>query len=121
MSVPRFQRGDVVHCLHPHADSRNEGDASRRFAMVVGDPIENINKDYTLVQITSKEWRGRTDVWIASDDAEFAATGLKTSSTIRCHKLFAAAPSTVQRSIGIAGPQLTRRVDAALKVALQLS
>lgn len=120
MSAPRFQRGDVVHCLHPHADSRDEGDASRSYAIVVGDPIENINKDYILVQITSKEWRGRTDVWIASDDSQFAATGLKTSSTIRCHKLFAA-PSTVQRSIGVASPQLMRRVDAALKVALQLS
>jgi mRNA-degrading endonuclease toxin of MazEF toxin-antitoxin module len=121
MSAPRFKRGDIVHCLHPHADSRNEGDASRRYALVVGDPVENANQDYILAQITSKEWRGRTDVWITSEDSEFAATGLRVPSTIRCHKLFAAAPSTVQRAIGIAGPQVLRKVDAALKVALQLS
>ena len=120
MSAPRFNRGDIVHCVHPHADSRSAGDASRRYALVVGDPIENINKDYILVQITSKEWRGRTDVWIASDDPEFGATGLQISSTIRCHKLFAAAPTTVQRRIGEAGPAILRRVDTALKIALQL-
>lgn len=121
MSVPRFQRGDIVYCLHPHADSRSERDASRRFALVVGDPIENINQDYILAQITSKEWRGRTDVWIVIDDPEFAATGLTVSSTIRCHKLFAAAPSTVQRSVGRAGPGIQKKVDTALKVALQLA
>lgn len=121
MSVPRFKRGDIVHCLHPHADSKTSADASRRFALVVGDPIENINKDYILAQITSTEWRGRTDVWIAADDSEFAATHLQVSSTIRCHKIFAAAPNTVQRRIGEAGPVTLQRVDAALKVALQLA
>jgi hypothetical protein len=120
MSAPRFQRGDIVHCLHPHADSRNEGDASRRYALVVGDPIENINQDYILAQITTREWAGRTDVTVRDEDPEYAMTGLRNASTIRCHKLFADAPSTVQRKIGEAGPVIMKRVDAALRIALQL-
>src|SRR5919108_2898915 len=103
MSVPRFRRGDIVHCLHPHADSKNEADASRRFALVVGDPVENINQDYILAQITSTEWRGRTDVWVLGSDPEFGQTGLRNASTIRCHKIFAAALSTVRQRVGEAG------------------
>lgn len=120
MSTPRFRRGDIVHCLHPHADSRHEGDASRRFALVVGDPIENINHDYILAQITSTEWRGRTDAWVADTDSEFNQLGLRNSSTVRCHKVFAAAPSTVRQRVGEAGPGIMRRVEVALRTALQL-
>ncbi len=120
MSAPRFKRGDIVHCIHPHADSKNEGDVSRRYALVVGDPVENINQDYILAQVTSTEWGGRTDVWVKEDDPEFSQSGLRNSSTIRCHKIFAAAPTTVQRKIGEAGPDIMRRVELALRNALQL-
>lgn len=121
MSAPSFERGDVVLVRHVPLDSRGSDDEKPRPALVIGDPIENQNQDYILLFITSRQWTGRTDVWLQETDAEFRQTGLKQSSTIRCHKIFVANASMVRRKIGIAGLAVLNRVEAALRRALGLT
>jgi mRNA-degrading endonuclease toxin of MazEF toxin-antitoxin module len=117
MSGKLFDRGDVVHCRMPHADA---GD-SRRYALIVGDPIENINKDYILLQITRTDHKGRTDYRLEQSNPEFGQTGLSESSTFRCHKIFVASSSMVQRRIGPVGKQTMLEVERRLKAALSLT
>lgn len=117
MSGPKFQLGDIVNFLMPHTD----GTASTsRPGLIVGDPLDNQNRDYVIVQITTQAWGGKSDVRIDDGDAEFNATGLEKSSTIRCHKIFAVGEARVQRRHGSAGPRLMARVQAGLRHALRL-
>jgi len=117
MSGPKFQLGDIVNFLMPHTD----GTASTsRPGLVVGDPLDNQNRDYVVVQITTQTWSGKSDVWIEDGDAEFTATGLEKSSTIRCHKIFAVGETRVQRRRGCAGPKIMARVQPGLRHALRL-
>lgn len=117
MSGKLFDRGDVIHCLSPHA----EGGASKHYAVIVGDPIANTSGDYLLVQITTTAYNGRTDYRLTDKDPEFAQTGLDHSSTFRCHKVFVLENSRVRRKIGTIGRQTMAQIESRLKVALALS
>lgn len=116
MAGQLFDRGDIVHCLSPHA----EGGASRHYAVIVGDPIANTSGDYILVQITSTTYRGRTDYTIRDSDPEFGLTGLAHTSTIRCHKVFVLANSRVRRKIGVVGPNTMAAIENHIKAVLAL-
>ncbi|HUY35457.1 MAG TPA: type II toxin-antitoxin system PemK/MazF family toxin [Pirellulales bacterium] len=105
--MPKFTRGDIVNVFSPHADDAGE---SRHPALIVGDPLENTNGDYILVQITSKPWHGRTDVALNVSDPEFSRTGLKVASSVRCHKLFPLVEDRVRRKIGSAGPNTMKQI-----------
>lgn len=116
MAGQLFDRGDVVHCLSPHA----EGGDSRHYAVIVGDPIANTSGDYLLVQITSTPFNGRTDYRLSDSDPEFGQTGLDHASTFRCHKIFVLANSRVRRSIGSVGPKTMAEVESRMRVAFGL-
>src|SRR5262245_48249299 len=101
MSVPKYGRGAVLWCRIGEADTDR---TKRRPCLVVGDPIENLNRDYVVVEITSTLWRGPTDIVVESGDPGFAGLGLPNSSTIRCHKIFPVASSRILQSCGTATP-----------------
>jgi mRNA-degrading endonuclease toxin of MazEF toxin-antitoxin module len=117
MSAPKFQRGDVVWCLMPFADRSG---TSRRRVLVVGDPLSNINRDYVVIQITSTQWHGPTDLIVVDSHPEFKATGLDPSSTFRCHKISPIGETCVQKRAGQVGPSIMREVEARLRIALSL-
>lgn len=115
MPPPKFARGDIVNVPMPHADGSG---ASFRPALIVGDPIENQHGDYILVQITSREWNGRTDYRLQDTDPEYTGTGLDNASTFRCHKLFVVTEPKIRHRRGKVGPKTMREVEARMKVAL---
>lgn len=117
MSVPKYGRGAVLWCRLPEADTDRQ---KHRPCLVVGDPIENFNRDYVVVEITTKLWHGPTDVIVESTDASFPGLGLRESSCIRCHKIFPVASSRIVSGCGTASPELMKRVDDALRRALSL-
>jgi mRNA-degrading endonuclease toxin of MazEF toxin-antitoxin module len=117
MAGKLFDRGDIVHCLSPHAD----GGDSRHYAVIVGDPIANTSGDYLLVQITSTAFNGRTDYRLSDSTPEFGLTGLNHASTFRCHKVFVLANSRVRRKTGTVGSQTMAQIESRLKIALGLS
>ena len=90
--------------LQPHTDGKG---SSTHPGLVVGDPLDNLNRDYIIAQITSSDWRGNTDVTIQFSDPEFEATGLTHNSTIRCHKIFPVAHTAVHHKFGVIGPETT--------------
>ncbi|MFO0900834.1 MAG: type II toxin-antitoxin system PemK/MazF family toxin [Pirellulales bacterium] len=117
MSVPKYGRGAVLWRRLPEADTDRQ---KHRPCVVVGDPIENLNRDYVVVEITTKLWRGPTDVAVESTDPSFASLGLRETSCIRCHKIFPVASSRIVSSCGSAPPELMKQVDDALRRALSL-
>ncbi len=118
MTAPKFQRGDVVWCAMPSVGGTGE---TKRPALVIGDPIENVNHDYVLMQITSKPWKSRTDCILEESDPEFPQTGLTCTSTFRGHKVFVVTETAVQKRLGSVGQKTLASIEKAIKAALGLS
>ena len=57
-----------------------------------------------------------SDILIASDDADFEASGLRVSSTLRLHRLMTATVNIVQRELG----QLTAKKQELVKCKLKI-
>ena len=59
-------------------------------------------------------------VIIRDNDAQFAQTGLKKTSLIRVDKIATVSTSVFQRKLGNLSPDLSIKVQLALKIALNL-
>jgi len=59
-------------------------------------------------------------VLIQDSDAQFAQTGLKKTSLIRADKIATVSTSVFQRKLGNLSPDLSIKVQKALKIALNL-
>ena len=59
-------------------------------------------------------------VLIRDSDAQFAQTGLKKTSLIRADKIATVSTSVFQRKLGNLSPNLSVKVQKALKIALNL-
>ena len=59
-------------------------------------------------------------VLIQDSDAQFAQTGLKKTSLIRADKIATVSTSVFQRKLGNLSPDLSIKVQKALKIALSL-
>jgi mRNA-degrading endonuclease toxin of MazEF toxin-antitoxin module len=116
MSGPKFQRGDILHTFSPHTD---EDASSKHWGLVVGDPLD-CHGEYVCVQIVTRFHAGRTNFRLEETHAEFSATGLDHSSTIRCHKLYVVSESRVRSRLGLAGPTIMAEVCGRIRAALQL-
>lgn len=60
-------------------------------------------------------------VLIQDSDAQFAQTGFKKTSLIRADKIATVSTSVFQRKIGNLSPDLSIKVQKALKIALNLA
>lgn len=56
-----------------------------------------------------------TDLVLASDDPDFASTGLRVSSTLRLHRLMTATTSLIRRELGQLSPRMRAQVDSRLR------
>ena len=59
-------------------------------------------------------------VLIQDSDVQFAQTGLKKTSLIRADKIATVSTSVFQRKLGNLSPDLSMKVQKALKIALNL-
>lgn len=56
-----------------------------------------------------------SDVILATDNPDFAATGLRVSSAVRLHRLMTVTTSLIQRELGALSPELLKAVQARLQ------
>jgi mRNA interferase MazF len=61
------------------------------------------------------------DIVLRSNDAEFSATGLRMSSTLRLHRLMTVTTSLIRRELGVLSPSITLEVDNRLRKLFELT
>ena len=61
-----------------------------------------------------------TDLLIDSSDADFAATGLKVSSTLRLHRLMTVTTALLRRELGALSPAMQAQVQKRLRELFEL-
>jgi len=61
-----------------------------------------------------------TDLLLDTHDADFSATGLRVTSTVRLHRLITVSTSMLARELGTLSPALQNEVSARLKQLFQL-
>jgi mRNA-degrading endonuclease toxin of MazEF toxin-antitoxin module len=100
MNVADFSPGDIVLIEHRPLDDPSTVKA--RPAIVISSSAFNKgNLDVIVAAISSVIRHGDPkQVVIQNDDAEFALTGLKVTSAIKCGSLFAYPKSHIRRRLG---------------------
>ncbi len=61
-----------------------------------------------------------TDLVIDSGDNDFAATGLRVSSTLQLHRLMTATTALIQRELGSLSPRMQAQVNDRLRALFDL-
>jgi len=112
-----LRRGSVVLAIYPFTDLSS---AKRRPALVVS-ATGRPGRDCILAFITSRTGRiEATDLMLDPADRDFAATGLRTTSLVRCGKLMTLDRTLLTGRLGRLSKRLIAEVDVRLKKALEL-
>jgi mRNA interferase MazF len=112
-----LKRGLVVLAIYPFTDLSS---AKRRPALVVS-ATKRPGRDCILAFITSRTGRiEETDLMIDSADGDFAATGLRIASLVRCGKLMTLDRTLLTGRLGQLSTRSMTEVDTRLKKALEL-
>lgn len=113
-----LRRGSIVLAIYPFTDLSS---SKRRPALIVS-ATQRADTDYILAFITSRTDRSdETDLPIEPTDADFAQTGLRVASAIRCGKLMTLDRTLLTGSLGQLSERLMREVDQRLRRALELT
>ena len=115
-----FLRGEVVLSLFPHAAG---GVPKRRPVVVVQSNAYNARLANRLVALVTSNLSHAGDpasVFVDLTTPDGKATGLLKDSVISCINLATIHESLIDRKIGSLSPALWAKVEAALKVALDL-
>jgi mRNA interferase MazF len=62
-----------------------------------------------------------TDLIIDASDSDFAATGLRVSSTLQLHRLMTATTALIRRELGQLSPNMQAEVNDRLRTLFELS
>jgi len=112
-----LKRGSVVLAIYPFTDLSS---AKRRPALVVS-ATGRPGRDCILAFVTSRTGPlEATDLVLDPADSDFAATGLRIQSSVRCGKLMTLDRSLLTGRVGRMSRRLMSEVDARLKSALGL-
>lgn len=112
-----LRRGSVVLTIYPFT---NLSSAKRRPALVVS-ATGRPGRDCILAFITSRTGSlEATDLVLEPADSDFAATGLRVQSSVRCGKLMTLDRSLLTGRLGQVSQRLMNGVDVRLKIALAL-
>ncbi len=95
--------------------------AKARLAVCLTEPV-GVHQHVVLAFITSRLLPDpmETDIVIESSAQDFGATGLRTSSTLRLHRLMTVSLSLVQRELDELPPRLQEEVTTKLKLLFGL-
>jgi len=116
-----FKRGDVLIALFPNADGSPP--KARPVVVVQADAYNAKLKNLIVAAITSNLSHA-TDpasvlIEVASPDGK--ATGLRQDSVISCINLATISDTLIAKKIGQLSPALLKRLNDALKVALDVN
>ena len=115
------KRGDVILAVFPFADGSSP---KKRPVMVVQSDAYNLSmRNASVAEITSNTSRAAdpAHVWIDIATPDGQATGLLTNSLVSGINLATLNESRLEKVIGAFSLSLMKRVDACLKIALELS
>ena len=111
------RRGDVVLATFPFTDLSS---TKLRPALVVS-ASDREGPDFILAFITSKASNpDLRDVLVDPRDHGFAQSGLRVLSLVRCGKLMTLNRTLLIGRLGVLTDPVMEKVDAALKIALEL-
>ncbi len=112
-----LKRGSVVLAIYPFTDLSS---AKRRPALVVS-ATGRPGRDCILAFITSRTRQiEATDLMLDPTSGDFAATGLRVASVVRCGKLMTLDRTLLTGRLGRLSEHLMAEVDIRLKKALAL-
>lgn len=112
-----LKRGSVVLAIYPFTDLSS---AKRRPALVVS-ATGRPGRDCILAFITSRTRRiETTDLMLDPADGDFAATGLRVASLVRCGKLMTLDRILLTGRLGQLSERLMAEVNFRLEKALEL-
>jgi mRNA-degrading endonuclease toxin of MazEF toxin-antitoxin module len=113
-----LKRGWVVLAVYPFTDLTA---TTRRPALVVS-ASSRPGSDCILAFITSRTATiETTDLLLDPAHPDFAASGLRATSLVRCDKLMTLNHTLLTGRLGVFSPRLMAQVDTRLKLALELS
>ena len=106
-------KGKVVLVPFPFDDLSG---AKARPAVCLTDPL-GPHRHVILAFITSRTPTDLldTDLVLDSSQADFAATGLRVSSTLKLHRMMTATTSLIQRELGALSPAMQTEVASKLR------
>jgi mRNA interferase MazF len=116
-----IQRGDVVIIDWPFTGGIG---GKARPALVIQNDRDNARLTATIVaMITSRTHRSKetTQMLVDTTTPDGQRTGLHRTSVINCVNLFTVEQAKILHTIGKLSAALMQQVDAALKVALELT
>ena len=121
MAEKMICRGSIIIVRYPFTDL--SGFKLRPAVVVTPDDLLSVLDDVLCAFVTTviPDKTLPTDLIITTDHSDFAATGLKTISLIRAHKLALLHKSLVQRHLGNVSKSLLEQLDARLKKAVGIS
>lgn len=92
-----------------------------RPALVISDDSHNKSSDDAIfLFITTKEHKGFFDFRLRKTNSSYKKTGLITASTFRIGKLATLEKNLAQRRLGFADAKLLKKIEAGLKLLLNL-
>jgi mRNA interferase MazF len=117
MANPSTTRGKVVLVPFPFDDL---SEMKLRPAVCLTEPI-GVNRHIVVAFITSSEIFHLlpTDIALPTNHPDFRATGLRTNSVLRLHRLITLSTKIIQRELGRLSPNLEH--EAAEKLSLLFS
>jgi mRNA interferase MazF len=116
--VGSLKRGWIVLAVYPFTDLTT---TTRRPALVVS-ASSRPGDDCILAFITSRTAVVEaTDLLLDPAHPDFAASGLRVASLVRCGKLMTLNHTLLTGRLGVVSPRLMTQVNTRLKRALELS
>lgn len=111
-------RGDIVLVPFPFTDLTAK---KVRPAIIVSPDPQGLDVVVAFVSSVTTAPVGPADFALPTAHADFAQTGLKTSSVFRCGKLLTLHRSLILRKLGHASPAIQRELDERLRRAVGVS
>jgi mRNA interferase MazF len=115
-----LKRGDVVILDHPFSD----GSGSKvRPALVVQNDRDNSRLSNTIVALITRNLSRSaepTQLVIDISASDGRTSGLNQSSAVVCTNLYTVSQTKIRRVIGVLPTTLMAKIDACLKVTLEL-
>lgn len=116
-----MRQGDIVLINFPFSDRSS---SKVRPALVISNEEHNrqdVDRLFVLIS-SNTEVRGKEDLVIATDDADFASSGLKVASVFRCSKLVNLDSSKLRaKRIGRVGPAWVSKVADTISAVVHPS
>ena len=118
MSRNSIVKGVIVLVDVPYLDA---GRTVRRPALTIGDTKQSLDVIIAAISSRIRHPLPVTHYLIGQQHADWAASGLRLDSVIRCDRLFTVAHASIHRTLGRLSPATLAQVDDLVKISLGIA